>query len=367
MKGNRKLHIGLILSLLFCLLLTACGAARTETVDQSTETETETEPETISDSAVNVSSATAGAVVTSSTEEAETASAVRFNPAAVPAYSGDPVFVVNNNTPYFADSDLTTTAFETYSSLDKLGRCGAAYANICREVMPTEPRGTIGSVKPSGWHTVKYSGVVDGNYLYNRCHLIAYELAGENANTKNLITGTRYMNVQGMRPYEDDTAAYVERTGHHVLYRVTPIFDGDNLVASGVLMEAKSVEDNNFSFCVYAYNVQPGIRIDYATGDSALAKVADGQNNSASTPSAVNTAPAQTATPSPAAVQDVTSGPAVTQDVTGTYVVNTNTRKFHLPSCTSVGTIKAKNRKDYTGSRQALIDQGYKPCKRCNP
>lgn len=380
MKGNRKLYIGLILSLLFCLLLTACGAAQTGTVDQSTETETETE--TISDSAVNVSSATDGAVAMDSPKGVETSSGVadgkslqpeqatsagNFNPAAVPAYSGNPVFVVNNNTPYFTDCDLATTAFETYSSLDKLGRCGAAYANICREVMPTEPRGTIGSVKPSGWHTVKYSGVVDGNYLYNRCHLIAYELAGENANTKNLITGTRYMNVQGMRPYEDDTAAYVERTGHHVLYRVTPIFDGDNLVASGVLMEARSVEDNNFSFCVYAYNVQPGIRIDYATGDSALAKVADGQNNSASTPSAVNTAPAQTATPSPAAVQDVTSGPAVTQDVTGTYVVNTNTRKFHLPSCTSVGTIKAKNRKDYTGSRQALIDQGYKPCKRCNP
>ena len=199
-----------------------------------------------------------------------------FDFSQVPAYSGQPVFIVNDNVPFFSAGDVTTTAFEKYSDLDSLGRCGVAYANICKELMPTEPRGTIGAVRPSGWHTVKYSGVVEGNYLYNRCHLIAYELAGENANTKNLITGTRYMNTQGMLPYENDTAAYVKRTGHHVLYRVTPIFEGDNLVASGVLMEAQSVEDDNFHFCIYCYNVQPGVVINYLNGDSALSSSQSG-------------------------------------------------------------------------------------------
>ncbi len=199
--------------------------------------------------------------------EEETSS---FDFSQVPVYSGQPFVVINNNVPFFTADDLTTTAFEKYSDLDSLGRCGVAFANICKELMPTEPRGTIGAVRPSGWHTVKYNGVIEGNYLYNRCHLIAYELAGENANTKNLITGTRYMNTEGMLPYENDTAAYVERTGHHVLYRVTPIFEGENLVASGVLMEARSVEDDNFHFCIFCYNVQPGVEINYLNGDSVL-------------------------------------------------------------------------------------------------
>lgn len=199
-------------------------------------------------------------------QEAETA--VSFNLSQVPAYAGNPAYVVNGNVPFFSEADLTTAPFENYSPLDALGRCGTAYANVCRDIMPTEPRGEIGSVRPSGWHTVKYSGLVDGNYLYNRCHLIAYSLAGENANDRNLITGTRYMNTQGMLPYEEDTRSYVRRTGHHVLYRVTPVFEKDNLLASGVLMEAQSVEDDNFHFCVYCYNVQPGVTIDYATGDS---------------------------------------------------------------------------------------------------
>ncbi|MGM9936828.1 MAG: stalk domain-containing protein [Candidatus Ornithomonoglobus sp.] len=187
----------------------------------------------------------------------------------IPPYSGEPYIVVNGNKAYFDPSELTTEPFENYSELDELGRCGAAYANICKELMPTEARESIGSVKPTGWHTVKYD-FVSGKYLYNRCHLIGYQLAGENANAKNLITGTRYLNVTGMLPFENMVADYVEETDNHVLYRVTPIFEGDNLVADGVLMEAESVEDNGegVSFNVFCYNVQPGVIIDYATGDS---------------------------------------------------------------------------------------------------
>lgn len=187
----------------------------------------------------------------------------------IPDYSGDPYVVLNDNWPEFDAEDLTLDPFETYSRLDYLGRCGTAYANICLEIMPTEPRGDIGQVKPSGWQTVKYD-CVDGKYLYNRCHLIGYQLAGENANERNLITGTRYMNVGGMLPFENMVAGYVEETGNHVLYRVTPVFEGKNLLASGVKLEAFSVEDEGEGICfnVYVYNVQPGISIDYATGES---------------------------------------------------------------------------------------------------
>lgn len=187
----------------------------------------------------------------------------------IPEYTGEPYVVLQDNWPNFNAEDLTVEAFETYSELDELGRCGVAYANICLDIMPTEPRGEIGQVKPTGWHTVKYD-CVDGKYLYNRCHLIGYQLAGENANRQNLITGTRYLNVTGMLPFENMVDDYVEETENHVLYRVTPIFDGDNLVASGVQMEAFSVEDDGEGICfnVYVYNVQPGVSIDYATGES---------------------------------------------------------------------------------------------------
>lgn len=190
---------------------------------------------------------------------------------AIPAYDGKAYVAVNNNEPFFTDSDMTTTAFENYSDLDSLGRCGVAYANICKEIMPTEKRGKIGMIKPSGWHTVKYD-VIKDRYLYNRCHLIGYQLAGENANPKNLITGTRYLNVEGMLPFENLVADYVNNTGNHALYRVTPMFSGSNLVANGVLIEAKSVEDNGggILFNVYCYNVQPGVGINYENGDSWL-------------------------------------------------------------------------------------------------
>ena len=188
----------------------------------------------------------------------------------VPAYCGTPYVEINDNNPFFTEEDLSTESFESYSEMDALGRCGAAFANISKEIMPTEERGPIGMVKPSGWHTVKYPEIIEDLYLYNRCHLIGYQLSGENANEKNLITGTRYMNIEGMLPFENEVAAYVRETNNHVLYRVTPRFTENNLVADGVLMEAYSVEDSGagVSFCVFVYNVQPGIEIDYRTGES---------------------------------------------------------------------------------------------------
>jgi DNA-entry nuclease len=255
----------------------------------------------------------------------------------IPEYSGEPYIAINGNIPYFSDSEMTTEAFENYSELDSLGRCGVAYANICKEIMPTEKRGSIGMVKPSGWHTVRYDDLVDGKYLYNRCHLIGYQLAGENANTKNLITGTRYLNVTGMLPFENMVDSYVEETENHVLYRVTPVFEGDNLVANGVLMEAKSVEDNGagVSFCVYCYNVQPGIEIDYATGES---------HESGSTVGSTEVS---------AAVEML-------------YVANTNTGKFHRTDCSLAEKIKDENKAFYASSEEAVA-AGYTGCKQCNP
>ena len=190
----------------------------------------------------------------------------------IPDFNGTAYVEVNGNVPYFTEEDMTTEAYETYSPLDALGRCGAAMSCIGEELMPTEDRGSIGQVKPSGWHTVKYD-FVDGKYLYNRCHLIGYQLTGENANRENLITGTRYLNVEGMLPFENMVADYIKETGNHVMYRVTPVFEGEELVARGVLMEAKSVEDDGdgILFCVYVYNNQPGVEIDYLTGKSKLA------------------------------------------------------------------------------------------------
>ncbi len=189
-------------------------------------------------------------------------------------YNEEAYEVVNDNDPGFTDEELVVSDLEYYSPLDSLGRCGRTIACVGEESMPTEERGEIGMIHPSGWHTVKYSGLVDGNYLYNRCHLIGYQLTGENANECNLITGTRYLNVEGMLPFENEVADYVDETGNHVLYEVTPYFEGDNLVASGVYMRAESIEDDGagVSFYVYCFNVQPGITIDYATGESALAE-----------------------------------------------------------------------------------------------
>ena len=201
----------------------------------------------------------------------------------IPEYSGNSFTELNGNKPQFSDSDFTTNSFEKYSDLDSLGRCGVAFANIGKDIMPTEERGSIAQVKPSGWQSVKYDNV-DGKSLYNRCHLIGYQLSGENANEKNLITGTRYFNVTGMLPFENMVADYVKETNNHVLYRVTPIFEGNNLVAKGVQMEAMSVEDKgkSISFNVFVYNIQPGIAIDYANGNSFLSPDASSNNSDSS-------------------------------------------------------------------------------------
>ncbi len=190
----------------------------------------------------------------------------------IPEFSDSPYIEINDNEPFFDESELTEESFENYSELDSLGRCGVATACVGQDLMPTEERGSIGMIKPTGWHTVKYD-CVSGKYLYNRCHLIGYLLTGENANGKNLITGTRYMNVEGMLPFEIMVAEYVESTDNHVLYRVTPVFYGQNLLASGVEIEAYSVEDDGDGICfnVFVYNAQPRIEIDYATGESRLA------------------------------------------------------------------------------------------------
>lgn len=302
--------------------------------------------------------------VTSATDVPTGEGTSAFSLREIPAYSGTPYTEVNGNQPYFTEEELTTQSFETYSELDSLGRCGMAYANVGQDLMPTEPRGEIGAVKPTGWHLVKYDNV-DGKYLYNRCHLIAYMLAAENANPQNLITGTRYLNVQGMLPFETKVCDYVKNTGNHVLYRVTPIFDGDNLLADGVLMEAYSVEDagEGISFCVFAYNVQPGIGIDYATGDNW----AEGSGTYQSTVASVAE---ETPVPQPetdTAVQ-ITPESSVSQESRETtYVLNTNTKKFHYPTCSSVDDMKEKNKQIYTGSRDEVINMGYVPCKRCNP
>ena len=264
----------------------------------------------------------------------QTASSAAIYLDSIPPYSGEPYIAINDNVPSFLPGEMSTDSYETYSPLDSLGRCGAATACVGVDLMPTEARGSIGQVKPTGWQTVKYD-CVDGKYLYNRCHLIGYQLSGENANKQNLITGTRYLNVDGMLPFENMVADYVKETDNHVLYRVTPVYEEDNLVASGVVMEAKSVEDDGegVSFNVYVYNVQPGVEIDYATGESRLE---GGDPSAAGTPEV-------------------------------TYILNTKSKKFHLPDCSGASGMKAENRQESTASRSELTAQGYEPCGICKP
>lgn len=384
-KQNNKLNYFLTLLLCLCMLVGCGSSTATQIMLKAADSETESYVETVqTESAENdpedeteiqtvaETEIQAAAQVQSDDSKQKvvhTGTASAFNAADVPAYSGEPYTAVNNNEPYFTSDDLTTEAFENYSELDALGRCGAAYANVCLETMPTEKRGSISEVKPTGWHSVKYDNV-DGKSLYNRCHLIGYQLTAENANQQNLITGTRYLNVDGMLPFENMVADYVKETDNHVLYRVTPIFTGDNLVADGVLMEGYSVEDegDGICFCVYAYNVQPGITIDYATGDSWLSSESGNSDSSSSGNSAVSQSAADKSGTQQAAVQTESVKETSAPVSTGTeYILNTNTKKFHYPSCSSVKQMKASNKKEYTGSRDDLIAQGYDPCKKCNP
>lgn len=276
-------------------------------------------------------------------------SAESFSYQEVPGYTGDAYVVVNDNVPFFTDKDRTeppaeasfgpkpkgngVQSYEAYSELDELGRCGAAITCVSRDIMPTEKRGDISEVKPTGWRQKMYD-FVDGQALYNRCHLLGYQLTAENANRENLITGTRYMNTQGMLPFENLVADYVKETGNHVLYRVTPVFVGDELLARGVLMEAQSVEDDGegVEYCVFAYNVQPGVSIDYATGrNEEFSETGQGAGSAK------------------------------------TYILNTKTMRYHLPDCTSVQDMNPTSRQVYTGSPALLEKQGYEPCGNCRP
>ena len=314
------------------------GVAEEKTTEESGSIESSQEEDTSDFSEVNC--------------EGQSSSYV-FDYDCIPEYSGLPAIELNNNVPLFEETEKIVGEFEYYSELDDLGRCGVAYANLSKDTMPNSERGPMGSLKPSGWHTVKYNDLIDGNYLYNRCHLIGYQLAGENDNMKNLMTGTRYLNIQGMLPFENTVSGYIESTGNHVLYRVTPIFGDKNLVAYGVTVEGYSIEDNGVGICFFAYlyNVQPGIIIDYLSGDSYRDpeySVDITRSNGGDDEQSEET-------------EETTEYPE------GAYVLNTNTHKFHYPTCSSVADMAERNKKISMESRGELIMQGYSPCKRCNP
>lgn len=262
----------------------------------------------------------------------------RLDEAELPEYAGEPAVEVNGNKPNFTEEDLDGPS-EYYSNLDNLGRCGVTMAIVGEETMPTAERGDISEVHPSGWQVAFYDDIVSDQNIYNRCHLIGFQIAGENANERNLITGTNYLNHEGMLPFENEVADYVRETGNHVLYRVTPVFVGDELMARGVHMEAESVEDGGagVSFNVYCFNVQPGFQIDYATGESWRVESASAGSGE--------------------------QGVAVET----TYVLNTSSMKFHMPDCDSVDDMSARNREEYTGTRDELIARGYEPCGGCHP
>ena len=251
----------------------------------------------------------------------------------IPDYSGKPYIVINNNAPDFKQSELKAKPYEHYAELDRYGRCRESVACIGKELMPKDERETISEVKPTGWHSIRFS-FIDGESLYNRCHLIGFQLTGENANEKNLITGTRYLNIEGMLPFENMTAEYIRETGNHVLYRVTPIYSGTELVARGVQMEAYSVEDVGRGLCfnVFCYNVQPNVKIDYKTGDAE------------------------------ATVKETT-----TKKIEAAYVINKKSGKIHRPDCSGVKTMSDKNKLFSNESVDELIAEGYTPCGECRP
>lgn len=303
---------------------------------------------------------------------AESQSAENYTLNNLPEYSGAPYVALQQNKPTFTAEQQKATAFEQYSELDALGRCGPAFACVGKELMPTKERGAIGAVKPSGWQIAKYD-FVDGKYLYNRCHLIGYQLTGENANVKNLITGTRALNVEGMLPFENTVADYVKSTGNHVLYRVTPIFRGANLVASGVTIEALSVEDGGTGVCfyVYCYNAQPGVEINYQNGTSRAAVVIDAQSR----PQKSNNGSGQSSGLAGGQSNSLASGQSESsatvqssaQNLVGSLVVNTSTKKIHRPSCSAIKDMKPQNKKTVTKTCAQLEAEGYAPCRLCRP
>ena len=371
MKKNPDSIPAICLAGILLLAAALSGCRSTEAYQQVSTAKIET--------AANPSQVTP--VESSNTEDTE--GEEEFTLVMVPKYSGNAYVDINDDVPFFSEDELTAETFQEYWPLDELGRCTGAYACIGPDSLPTEPRENISMIEPTGWHSVQYENI-DRGYLYNRCHLIGYQLTGQSANEKNLITGTRYMNVEGMLPFENSVEMYVEGTGNHVLYRVRPYYKGGDLVATGVLMEAKSIEDPLVQFCAFCYNVQPGIEIDYATGESKL-KETDGSDEILTIVADPETGDSESLTRSsehgtPADEED-TSRSSELESTTErevektsseepeeiTYVLNTNTKKFHQPYCSSVQDIKDKNKKETTQSREEIISQGYKPCKRCNP
>lgn len=317
-------NIKFLAILLVILLCTACGGITPDATVTTTD---------------NTATVITNAITTESTTQSiENTTENIISLDSIPEYSGLPYITLNNNKPEFTEEEITSKAFEKYSQLDSLGRCGKAVACLGRETMPTEERGEIGMIKPSGWHLKKYD-CVDGKYLYNRCHLIGFQLSGENANDKNLITGTRYLNIEGMLPFENEVAEYIEKTNNHVMYRVTPVFQGENLLCKGVKMEAYSVEDNGKGVCfnVFCYNAQPSIKIDYETGESYL-----------------------TATTTTQIVSDSQDDKEIN------FILNIKSKKYHSPTCPSINKMAEKNKKAYTGTKADLINNGYTPCQICN-
>lgn len=284
----------------------------------------------------------------------------------IPDWSGGaPYIEINGNVPTFEPSEINAAfATEIYAPLDNLGRCQYAFAVVGRETQPTTGRGDISSIKPTGWQQNKYDGVVSGGWLYNRCHLIGHQLTAENANRSNLITGTKYLNIEGMLPFENKVADYIDNTGNHVLYRATPIFASGDLLCRGVHMMGKSIEDNGqgVSFNVFCYNVQPGIAIDYATGANHAVEAPKQSEQATPAPTpAPKPAPAPTPTPAP----ETKPTPAPAPDNSTSYILNTSTHKYHKPDCHSADKIAEKNKQISNASTAELESQGYTACKNC--
>lgn len=310
----------LVIAALICLSLAACGIGGGDE-SRASDLPSETAAKTTSGTTAGTTAGTGDLKYPISYSD-------------IPEYSGSPYTVVNGNVPFFTAEEITTTAYEYYSERDSLGRCGEVHACLGKELFPTKKRGDISSVKPTGWHSVTYS-IVEGGSLYNRSHLIAHKFTGQDANWENLITGTRYMNATGMDIFECQVYDYIKASGNHVMYRVTPIFENDELIARGVLMEGYSVEDGGagVKYNAFCYNVQPGIEIDYATGESRLIE-SEGTTS---------------------ALPDYT------------YVLNVKTKKFHLPTCSSVTSMSEKNKSYSSATREELLAQGYTACGSCKP
>ena len=355
---NAKRLLALLLSIVMLLSFVGCDIDSSDYGEGSTIESSSSITDNTTDTSSDITDSSNGTSSTPSTESSTTqtptpsttqkpdnfvvgtGTAKAVDPSTLPAFSGTAWTVVNDNQPNFSASELTTKGYEKYSSLDSLGRCGVALASCGKEIMPgaNEERGSISSVKPSGWVQKSYSGI-SGGYLWNRCHLIGWQLSAENANRQNLITGTRYMNINGMLPFENMVADYIKETGNHVAYRITPIFEGRNLVCSGVQMEAYSVEDDGDGICfnVYCYNVQPGITINYATGDSS-----GPSNESSSKPSTEQTSSND---------NQAASGDMV-------WIPNSGSKYHSRSGCSNM-----KNPRQVT--KQEAENEGYEPCKKC--